>query len=160
MTYAVAHAGPVLFLQHQDATPKGTGIIIPVRHAETVFDLTGDRAGVPPAYQFQGGMADQEGRRRRFRRTGPFSGVTALPGTTSLRMTGHSASHAAQHHSRMTVGPLSVCCKLTLPTCRHLGQTRGTNKEKCVGRISRAMMCSRERSHTCSAAVASYGAGR
>ena len=117
------------------------------------------KAGVLTAYQFQGD-ADQDGRRRRFRRPGPFAGVPALAGTTSLRMTGHCASHAAQHHSRMTVGPLSVCCKLTLPTCPHLGQTGGTNKEKFVGRISRAMMCSRERSHTCSAAVASYGAGR
>jgi hypothetical protein len=88
-------------------------------------------------------MADQEGRRRRFRRTGPFSGVAALVGTTSLRMTGHSASHPAQRHSRMTVGPLSVCCKLTLPTCPHLGQTGGTNKEKFVGPISKTMMCSR-----------------
>jgi excisionase family DNA binding protein len=93
------------------------------------------KAGVLTAYQFQGGMANQGSRRRRFRRTGPFSGVAALAGTTSLRMTGHSASHAAQHHSRTTVGPLSVCCKLTLPTCPHLGQTGGTNKEKVVGRI-------------------------
>jgi histidine triad (HIT) family protein len=41
---ALLSLGPVLFLQHQDATPKGTGIIIPVRHAETVFDLTAEES--------------------------------------------------------------------------------------------------------------------
>jgi diadenosine tetraphosphate (Ap4A) HIT family hydrolase len=30
----------VVFLQQHDATPRGAGFIIPVRHAETVFDLT------------------------------------------------------------------------------------------------------------------------
>jgi diadenosine tetraphosphate (Ap4A) HIT family hydrolase len=29
-----------LFLQQSDPTPKGAGIVIPARHAETVFDLT------------------------------------------------------------------------------------------------------------------------
>lgn len=41
---ALLSLGPVLFLQHQDAAPKGTGIIIPVRHAETVFDLTAEES--------------------------------------------------------------------------------------------------------------------
>ena len=46
---ALLSLGPVLFLQHQDATPKGTGIIIPVRHAETVFDLTAEESAATVA---------------------------------------------------------------------------------------------------------------
>jgi diadenosine tetraphosphate (Ap4A) HIT family hydrolase len=37
---AVLFSDLVLFLQDNDVTPKGAGIIIPARHAETVFDLT------------------------------------------------------------------------------------------------------------------------
>jgi histidine triad (HIT) family protein len=37
---AVLSSDLVLFLQHSDPTPKGAGIVIPARHADTVFDLT------------------------------------------------------------------------------------------------------------------------
>ena len=33
-----------MFLQQHDTLPKGAGFIIPVRHAETVFDLTPEEA--------------------------------------------------------------------------------------------------------------------
>jgi hypothetical protein len=47
---ALLSLGPVLFLQHQDATPKGTGIIIPVRRAETVCGLTAEESAATLAW--------------------------------------------------------------------------------------------------------------